>query len=128
MVYDELLEKHMKNFMNGYNVNFLAYGQTGTGKTHTLLGPPGAYTKYKGGTLTSSNIPEDFGILCRLVMNLLEKKGDAMLTMNCTQSSFMQPLDILNNGMCYFDWNLLEYFGQQEHILTNGDEFLKFAQ
>jgi DNA replication protein DnaC len=39
MVYDELLDKYMKRFLDGYNVNFLAYGQTGTGKTHTLLGP-----------------------------------------------------------------------------------------
>lgn len=28
--------------MDGYNVCICAYGQTGTGKTHTILGAPGA--------------------------------------------------------------------------------------
>jgi hypothetical protein len=81
MVFDKLLEKHYQNFMNGYNVNFMTYGQTGTGKTYTLLGPMGSFKDFNG-SLDPGSIPDSFGILTRLVMKVLENKGGAMLTLN----------------------------------------------
>ena len=39
-LYSVFLPSRVEAFMGGYNVNLLAYGQTGTGKTHTMLGTP----------------------------------------------------------------------------------------
>ena len=80
MVFEKLLEKHYQNFMDGYNVNFITYGQTGTGKTYTLLGPIGSFKNFTGSL--DSGIPDNFGVLSRLVMKVLENKGGAMLTLN----------------------------------------------
>ena len=41
MLYDNYMPKRIEGFLNGYNCNIMAYGQTGTGKTHTMFGPPG---------------------------------------------------------------------------------------
>ena len=41
MLYDSYMPKRIEGFLNGYNCNIMAYGQTGTGKTHTMFGPPG---------------------------------------------------------------------------------------
>lgn len=74
MVYDELLEKHVENFLNGYNVNFLTFGQTGSGKTHTLLGPPGSFTKYSGSGLDISTVQEDLEFYQDLSSTFSQKK------------------------------------------------------
>jgi hypothetical protein len=66
MVYDQLLKDHMTHFLNGYNVNFMTYGQTGTGKTYTLLGPAGSLKGCDG-----SNLPDNSGILPRLARDIL---------------------------------------------------------
>ena len=38
MYQDMGMEKFIDQFLDGYNVTLLAYGQTGTGKTHTMFG------------------------------------------------------------------------------------------
>ena len=40
-LYDTLMPERNKAFLDGVNVNLMAYGQTGTGKTHTIFGAPG---------------------------------------------------------------------------------------
>ncbi len=37
-VYDTAARPVIKSIMNGYNGTIFAYGQTGTGKTHTMVG------------------------------------------------------------------------------------------
>lgn len=64
--------------MNGYNVNFMTYGQTGTGKTYTLLGPAGSLKGADG-----ANLPDVAGLLPRVAKYILENKGKSMLTLNC---------------------------------------------
>lgn len=47
----------VKDVMNGYNAAVFAYGATGSGKTHTMLGPnpKKAATPATGNTTSSSN-------------------------------------------------------------------------
>ena len=40
-VYNELGEDVVEDVVEGVNVTVLAYGQTSSGKTHTMFGPPG---------------------------------------------------------------------------------------
>jgi len=37
-IYDECAQPLVQNVMEGYNGTIFAYGQTGTGKTHTMTG------------------------------------------------------------------------------------------
>jgi kinesin family member 5 len=41
-VYDTVARPIVQDVLRGYNGTVLAYGQTGTGKTHTMFGPPDA--------------------------------------------------------------------------------------
>ena len=57
-VYDHIGTNVLKNIFNGYNGCIMAYGQSGSGKTHTMMGG------------TSS---EDMGLIPRLCMELFER-------------------------------------------------------
>ncbi|CAI2161819.1 17640_t:CDS:2 [Funneliformis geosporum] len=58
-VYDKAIVKLVENFLEGYNVTILAYGQTSSGKTHTM------------GTADNTSIPpESKGIIPRAMQTL----------------------------------------------------------
>jgi chromosomal replication initiation ATPase DnaA len=38
-LFQEIGEPILKNFIGGYNCTIFCYGQTGAGKTHTMMGP-----------------------------------------------------------------------------------------
>ena len=40
-LYEMIMPERIDAFLDGVNVNLMAYGQTGTGKTHTIFGAPG---------------------------------------------------------------------------------------
>ncbi|EER04371.1 kif-3, putative, partial [Perkinsus marinus ATCC 50983] len=40
-IYEEAAYPIVENVLEGYNGTIFAYGQTGTGKTHTMVGPSG---------------------------------------------------------------------------------------
>ena len=40
-LYNSYMPARIEGFLSGLNCNIMAYGQTGTGKTHTMFGPPG---------------------------------------------------------------------------------------
>ena len=65
-MYTEMLPKFVQDFvkLGGHNVLFFAYGQTGTGKTHTIFGPEGS--------LKYACLQKDWGIFPRVVHNVLE--------------------------------------------------------
>ena len=40
-LFAQFMPQRIEAFLEGVNVNVMAYGQTGTGKTHTMFGTPG---------------------------------------------------------------------------------------
>ncbi|PKC06950.1 kinesin-domain-containing protein, partial [Rhizophagus irregularis] len=65
-VYDKAIVKLVDNFLEGYNVTILAYGQTSSGKTHTM------------GTADSHSIPpESKGIIPRAMQTLFSSMNSA---------------------------------------------------
>ncbi|KAJ0401980.1 hypothetical protein ATCC90586_008917 [Pythium insidiosum] len=69
-VFRAAVEPLVDCFMQGYNATVLAYGQTGTGKTHTMTGDAG---DPKGGARSD----EQQGIIPRVVRAIFAKMQDA---------------------------------------------------
>ncbi|CAG8466905.1 5071_t:CDS:2 [Racocetra persica] len=72
-VYTNAIVKLVENFLDGYNVTILAYGQTSSGKTHTM------------GTADNSSIsPDSKGIIPRAMETLFS----SMNSLNCKNQKF----------------------------------------
>ena len=89
-------------FLGGYNTTFLAYGQTGTGKTHTMFGSN--LDAVKAHNLESKQFPEGWGIFPRAIMQAMEimKERESesvkyVFTANVIEIYFFQVFDLLNN-------------------------------
>ncbi|CAG8812126.1 4712_t:CDS:2, partial [Cetraspora pellucida] len=67
-VYENAVEKLVHQFLEGYNVTILAYGQTSSGKTHTM------------GTANNHDIPsESKGIIPRAISTLFKTMNSSQL-------------------------------------------------
>ena len=55
----------IRNALNGYNTSLFAYGQTGAGKTFTMLGPRSSFT-------SSSYNSDDLGLIPRMCKSLID--------------------------------------------------------
>ena len=79
----------------GYSAAFLAYGQTGTGKTHTMFGSQlDQVASWAGG----ESYPAQWGVFPRAVMELLARLQGrrVLLTANIVEIYFWQAFDLLN--------------------------------
>ena len=97
--YDMLMGGLLEKFLAGYNCTFIAYGQTGTGKTHTMFGAP-ASLKSLGGV--GATIHPDWGIFPRAVVSVMEqlagrKEGSYLLTASVVDLYMMGCFDLLND-------------------------------
>lgn len=74
--FDTLLSHHIANFVNGYNVTYLAYGQTGGGKTYTVIAPVGSFKNL--GADESGEVLDHYGLFPRAALciyHALQKSG-----------------------------------------------------
>ena len=60
------MEQMLDRFLEGYNATFLAYGQTGTGKTHTMFGSQ--LDRVEDFTVDSGEMPEMWGLFPRALL------------------------------------------------------------
>jgi hypothetical protein len=68
-VFKTLGQPLLERLLQGFNISVMAYGQTGTGKTHSMAGPPGS------GGLTGNNR----GLIPRMMEDLMRKKENLEL-------------------------------------------------
>ena len=61
----------LDRFLDGYNVTFMAYGQTGTGKTHTMFGSQLGEVKHF--EADSDDMPKQWGLFPRALISALER-------------------------------------------------------
>jgi hypothetical protein len=66
-LYKQFLPHRIEGFLSGINVNVMCYGQTGTGKTHTIFGTPGLMECAGRGDFGIS-MHRDYGIFPRAVI------------------------------------------------------------
>ena len=105
-IFEEIGLPLVKKFLSGYNSTIFAYGQTGTGKTHTIIGPLESLFDDKN---------ENFGLIPNILNFLFEKKEEAKkiikesskekvenveynLSCSCIEIYNEQLIDLLNNN------------------------------
>ena len=64
-VYKTTVEQFVELVLDGYDLTVSAYGQSGAGKTHTLIGPGLPYAMNEA----------DFGIVTRVVRDLFHRSS-----------------------------------------------------
>ena len=67
-IFQEIGLPLVEKFLSGYNSTIFAYGQTGTGKTHTIIGPLESLFDDKN---------ENFGLIPNILSFLFEQKEEA---------------------------------------------------
>ena len=105
-IFQEIGLPLVKKFLSGYNSTIFAYGQTGTGKTHTIIGPLESLFDDKN---------ENFGLIPNILNFLFEQKEEAKkiikesskekvekvdynLSCSCIEIYNEQLIDLLNNS------------------------------
>lgn len=87
MVYDGIAKNSLKEMVEGYNCTIFAYGQTGTGKTHTM-----------SGTFSSKSLKgpdEACGIIPRTLYNLFDILKDKREKSKKTAEEFAVKLSFI---------------------------------
>jgi len=92
------LPQLLHSFLDGFNVTLVAFGQTGTGKTHTLFGSELELVEHF--RLDSGDVPELWGLFPRALISALDQLKDqeeCKLTANVLEIYMGECLDLLNN-------------------------------
>ena len=140
--FQRILAAHIPNFLKGYNVTTIAYGQTGTGKSHTLFGEPGSINLHKNDMNASKNYSSDesegavrdefpyhYGLMQRTYITLFRalqgsKSIMTISALQCADKTFKQSMDLLGNHMVYTDQVDSTYFIGLSEITINSEEEL----
>ena len=121
--FNEVGAELLDAFMEGYNCTLLAYGQTGTGKTHTMFGSPESLK-----TFSEGSINEAWGMFPRLAMMALNRMNEQTehefrFTCSCIDVYFGQFSDLLNNrNKCSYVQQLGEVQGYREVPINNSKD------
>ena len=149
------MPRRIDAFLDGYNVNVMAYGQTGTGKTHTMFGTPGILERAGRGEYGMSIHP-DYGLFPRSLLAIFERYKQLrvsssnkryVLTANALELSMMlgnrDLLNVKNKGVDPKLGNMMgratqygvcidrtakpaRMFGMEELILERDDDLFTF--
>ncbi|CAM8928426.1 unnamed protein product [Rhodiola kirilowii] len=79
----------VKNALDGYNTSILSYGQTGTGKTYTMWGPPSAMVQDPSPNSHQGIVPRIFQMLFTEIQKVQENSEDKLMNYQC-RCSFLE--------------------------------------
>ena len=91
-MYEQTTADTIETIVEGYNATVFAYGATGAGKTHTMLGTP-----------------EDPGVICRTVQALFAKMAE--LRESSTDTKVISKL--------FLDFNQYSHFSTKSRSTTS---------
>lgn len=98
-LFDQFLPCRIDAFFEGVDVNVMCYGQTGTGKTHTIFGTPGIMSRAGRGEYGHA-VTLDYGIFPRTLLAVFARAqalGDS-----CVVTCSAIELDMVNGNKCMF--------------------------
>ena len=71
VAYNQIARPLLEQLRSGYSCTLCAYGQTSSGKTHSVFGPPGCLT-VTSVAQAQGETPAEWGIFPRLVLDILK--------------------------------------------------------
>lgn len=77
-MYDATARQTVAQFTKGYNGTIFAYGQSGSGKTFSMLGPEEVVEVIKNGDHISEEIQDLYGIIPRSIRDFFEYMNTAI--------------------------------------------------
>jgi kinesin family member 15 len=83
-MYQHVAYETVKKLMEGYNGTIFAYGQSGSGKTYTMLGPDEVVTAIKSGEkIIPHEIRMMYGVIPRAITHMFELINRILETQKC---------------------------------------------
>eukprot|EP01064_Diplonema_japonicum_P001894 TRINITY_DN11251_c0_g1_i1.p1 TRINITY_DN11251_c0_g1~~TRINITY_DN11251_c0_g1_i1.p1 ORF type:complete len:1286 (+),score=268.20 TRINITY_DN11251_c0_g1_i1:59-3916(+) len=82
-IFNDLAEAQLKHALSGYNACIFAYGQTSSGKTHTMMGPP-SHTDHSKFSSNTGLIPR----MCDSLFTRIEQSDSAHTSIRVEMSFY----------------------------------------
>jgi hypothetical protein len=95
VAYTSIAQPLVDDFCRGFSCMLLAYGQAGSGKTHTIFGPPGSLNEHSLAGLVSGESPAAWGLFPRMCLSILDA-GLGSLTASAVELLDEKAYDLLS--------------------------------
>ena len=111
----------VKKFLSGYNSTIFAYGQTGTGKTHTIIGPLES--------LFDDN-NDNFGLIPNILNFLFNNKQEATNIIRESSKQKAEKIDYTLSCSCIeiYQEHLIDLLSNNNNAMDNNDDVLKIRE
>ena len=120
-IFSEIGLPLVKKFLSGYNSTIFAYGQTGTGKTHTIIGPLES--------LFDDN-NDNFGLIPNILNFLFNNKQEATNIIRESSKQKAEKIDYTLSCSCIeiYQEHLIDLLSNNSNSLDNNDDVLKIRE
>ena len=120
-IFNEIGLPLVKKFLSGYNSTIFAYGQTGTGKTHTIIGPLES--------LFDDN-NDNFGLIPNILNFLFNNKEEATNIIRSSSKEKAEKIDYSLSCACIeiYQEHLIDLLSNNKNNFEKEDEILKIRE
>ena len=120
-IFEEIGLPLVKKFLSGYNSTIFAYGQTGTGKTHTIIGPLES--------LFDDN-NDNFGLIPNILNFLFNNKEEATNIIRSSSKEKAEKIDYSLSCACIeiYQEHLIDLLSNNKNNFEKDDEVLKIRE
>jgi hypothetical protein len=120
-IFNEIGLPLVKKFLSGYNSTIFAYGQTGTGKTHTIIGPLES--------LFDDN-NDNFGLIPNILNFLFNNKEEATNIIRSSSKEKAEKIDYSLSCACIeiYQEHLIDLLSNNNSTFEKDDEVLKIRE
>ena len=120
-IFNEIGLPLVKKFLSGYNSTIFAYGQTGTGKTHTIIGPLES--------LFDDN-NDNFGLIPNILNFLFNNKEEATNIIRSSSKEKAEKIDYSLSCSCIeiYQEHLIDLLSSNNSGFEKEDDILKIRE
>ena len=120
-IFNEIGLPWVKKFLSGYNSTIFAYGQTGTGKTHTIIGPLES--------LFDDN-NDNFGLIPNILNFLFNNKEEATNIIRASSKEKAEKIDYSLSCACIeiYQEHLIDLLSNNSRGFEKDDDVLKIRE